>query len=186
MSATISVTETAALTALRGFLLSIIPGCTTTPVTCEVIRGQINRVPEPTSSDFIVMTPLMQTRLATNIDAFQDNVSTGFRNSESQVQFTIQLDFHGPNSGDNCQIFATLWRDEYATTFFESLTPSIDAEPLFCSDPRQTPFINGENQYEYRWTADAEMQINPVITVDQQFAAQLQATIISVDVAYPP
>ncbi len=212
MSATISVTESAALAIMRSFILNVIPGGSATPPTFECVKGQINRTPEPTYSDFATMTPLMRERIATNINTYQDNVTTGYKNSLDQIQLTVQVDFHGPNSGDNCSIFSTLWRDSYATDYFlntsvvtgvltdmygniivdssgnaiQVSSGAVDAAPLYCSEPRQMPFENGESQVEYRWTIDAEMQINPVISTTQQFAAQLAAAVISVDVVYPP
>lgn len=74
------------LTALRNFLLS------TLPTQVEVIRGQDNRVPEPISSDFVVMTPIMQKRLETNIDIYAD---TAFRGSIVGNVLTITQIFHG-------------------------------------------------------------------------------------------
>ncbi len=53
--------QTQILTALRAFLLSVLPAHT------EVVRGQDNQVPEPSGSDFVVMTPIIQKLLATNV-----------------------------------------------------------------------------------------------------------------------
>lgn len=65
-----SPTQFNMLSALRTFLLSILPS------GIEVIRGQDNRVAEPSNADFVVMTPLMQKRLATNIQSLSDNSFT--------------------------------------------------------------------------------------------------------------
>ncbi len=67
----LSLTEAQTLTALRAFLLGVVPAGT------DVIRGQDNRVPEPVGPDFVVMTPLMQGRLGTNETAYFDDVFTG-------------------------------------------------------------------------------------------------------------
>ena len=53
-------------------LTSSVPG-----QTVPIIRGQVNRVPEPGQPDFIVLWPLMRDRLATNIDATTDSQVTG-------------------------------------------------------------------------------------------------------------
>ena len=68
---TLSLTEAQAMTALRTFLLGALPAGT------EVIRGEVNRVPEPIGPNFIVMWPLRQERLETNETAYYDNVLTG-------------------------------------------------------------------------------------------------------------
>lgn len=71
MSATLSLTESQTLTALRSFLLSILPG------GLEVIKAQNNRVAMPTGPNFVTMTPLSRERLATNVDSTQDCAFTG-------------------------------------------------------------------------------------------------------------
>lgn len=180
MSATISLTDTEVLTALRTFLIGILPAGT------EVIRGQANRVPEPNSAAFVVMTPLMRERLETNVTTYQDGYPTtpGTRTDEAGYKQTVQLDIHGTAAADLAQIIGTLWRTEYATTAFAALNTAI--APLYCNEARQLQFITGEQQFENRWTLDVVMQVNPVITTGQDFAAALTVTPVSVDVAYPP
>jgi hypothetical protein len=70
--------------ALRSFLLDVCP-------TCEVIQGQANRVPEPVSSDFIIMTMGDRRRLATNIDTAVDAKFSGWI---SGATMTISATFH--------------------------------------------------------------------------------------------
>lgn len=71
MPAVLSLTEDQAFTALRAFLLSVLPS------GVEVIQAQDNRVPEPAGGDFVLMTPLRQERLSYNETTYQDNVFTG-------------------------------------------------------------------------------------------------------------
>ena len=66
MPMTVSPSETDIQTALRSFLLSVLPTGT------DCVLGQINRVPEPAASDFVVYWPIMRKRLATNEDTFSD------------------------------------------------------------------------------------------------------------------
>jgi len=63
--------ETYLMAALRLFILQVLPD------RVDVIRGQINRVPEPLRDDFIVLTPLFRERLSTNYDTYIDTVFTG-------------------------------------------------------------------------------------------------------------
>lgn len=95
------------------------------------------------------------------------------------VDITFQLDVHGPGSSDNAQIITTLWRDDYAVEFFNG--SGVSAAPLYADDPRQIPFINAENQFEYRWVVEARLQANQSVTVGQQFAGQLQVSLINVE-----
>lgn len=182
MSATLSLTQTQEFTALRSFLLSVLPA------GVEVIRGQGNRVPEPKGADFITMTAILRDRLETNISAWTDGAFAtppvpGTRTDLQPTRLTVQLDIHGPNSADNTQIITTLFRSEVATTQFA--TSGVDVTPLYTSEPRQFNFVDGEQQSEQRWSIDAVMQVNPTVTTTQDFADQIHATIISVDAAYP-
>jgi hypothetical protein len=250
MTVAISLTESNVFAALRSVLLGF--PLTSSDPNCGVaiVRGLVNRVPEPKDGDFIVMWPLSRFRLATNIDAWSDsncvgsiaagiltvtslalgtiipgvqlfnnvgvncsivaqltqigpnpgglgtysvsapqaNTSSGtiYFGTLTAIQYTdmaIQCDVHGPNSGDNAQIISTLMRDWYGVNAFEE--QGFDIQPLYADDPRQIPFINAEQQYEERWSVDVRLQINPIVTVTQQFADALVASTILVEAAFP-
>jgi hypothetical protein len=180
MSASLSLTETQVLTALRSFLMLVLPTGT------EVVRGLDNRVPEPSGVNFVVMTPVLRARLETNTTTFQDNypVSAGLRTDLQPIKLTVQIDVHGPQAADNTQIITTLWRSEWATIQFAA--SGYDVVPLYTDEPKQLPYLNGEQQVEIRWVIDAVMQTNPVVTTTQDFAASLVAGVISVDAEYQP
>jgi len=57
--------------ALRAFLLSVLPS------GVEVIEGQDSRVPEPSGTDFVVMTTIRRDRIETNVDLWGDVKFTG-------------------------------------------------------------------------------------------------------------
>ena len=202
MSASISILQNTVIVALGSFLKQIVPGASAVPPLVEIVFGQDNRTPEPTADNFIVMTPIFLTRLETTSNIYQDTYDpvgnpSGINAACAPTQLTVQLDFHGPAGGDNAQIFTTLFRDQYGCDYFSQTTFTlgeltnstganitangnnldvpglITAAPLYTSDPRQVPFDNGENQIEYRWSVDAEIQINPVVTVSQGFASNL-------------
>jgi hypothetical protein len=99
------------------------------------------------------------------------------------TQVTVQLDVHGPASADNTQIITTLFRDDYATSAFA--LSGFDVTPLYANDPHQMPFTNGEQQVEDRWVVDVVMQANPVVSVPQQFASSIEASVTSVQAQYP-
>jgi hypothetical protein len=66
-----SLLNDAIATAIRAFLLGILPD------GYEVILAQDNRVPEPSMSDYAVMTPLWRDRFATNVVSAADVKFTG-------------------------------------------------------------------------------------------------------------
>lgn len=234
MGAVLNYTEGQALGVLRGVIQSMVP--------VEVIRAQVNRVPEPKTTDFVLMTVISRTRLETNIDSVQDVVLdgmiadttltytfsrgdlrigtllsgpevapgtvvtaissdgvtatvtpsqtasgpffAGYKLALSPTQLDVQLDVHGPASGDNAQVLATLLRDEYATTLFSA--SGLDLQTLYAADPRrQAPFVNAENQWEERWVVTASLQANWMVQVPQDFADRVNVELINVDVVYP-
>ena len=177
MSAVVAPVPTDVLTALRTFLLGILPANT------PVLQGIQNRVAMPPVAPFVIFTPLYQMRLATNVDTYDDTypLAGATFSAEQDTRFDIQLDFYGPQAGAWAAMVSTLWRDEYGVT---SLAPTC--APLYIDDARMMPLIDAEMQYEQRWCSTGVLQYNPVTTVAQQFAGAAKATLISVDEAYPP
>lgn len=172
------------IAALRAFLLSVLPA------GVEVVRAQDNRVPQPLAADFVVMTIIGRGRLATNTVTYSDGGpgQAQERHALQPTQVTVQLDIHGPESSNTVQIISTLFRDGYGCDQFTA--SGFDVQPLHCSDPRQAPFLNESQQIESRWTIDAVMQANPVVTSQQQFAADLRfspvGAVKEVDAVFPP
>jgi len=227
MSFALYLTQSQIMTALRSVLLAILPS------GVAVIQAQDNLVPEPAGSDFVVMTPLMRTRLETNVDAYADAAFTGsvagttltvsavrlgaitvgatmyapvvgavgtilqqlggttggagtYKLSQSATlssgpmaagtmsmmqptELTVQLDVHGvTGSADNAQIISTLFRSHQAATLFAA--QGYDVTPMWASDPRQTPFINAEQQVERMLSVDVHLQANQIVGTQQQFA----------------
>lgn len=176
---TLSLTESQTLQALGQFLVAVLPTGT------AVVVGQDNRVPAPQSANYAVMTPILRARLATNLTAYTDTYpgSTQTRQDTQATQVTIQVDTFGPLSADNAQIITTLFRSEWGVDQFASY--GFDVSPLYTSDPRQMKFTNESAQVEQRWSLDAVLQANPVVTVPQDFAGELVVGVINVDSAYP-
>jgi hypothetical protein len=102
-------------------------------------------------------------------------IAYGASTSMQPIKMTIQLDVHGPLSGDNAQIISTLLRDAYGVDQFA--TSGFDVVPLYATDPHQMPFENAESQVEFRYTLDAVLQCNPIVTIQQQYGNALAITI---------
>jgi hypothetical protein len=177
---TIDLTESAILTVLRAFLIDVLPLAPE-----SIVQGQDNRVSEPMAGDFIVFWPLNRMRLSTNRETWDVlNPAPSAMDRMQPTQVLVQLDVHGPNSTDNCQIITTTFRSDYATTFFAASGKEI--QPLYADDGHQMPFINGEQQYEDRWVIQAVLQANPIVSTPQQFADTLTVDLVEVDTTYPP
>jgi hypothetical protein len=240
-------TQSNVLAALRSFLLAALPA------GVDVVAAQANRVPEPSAPSFVVMTPLRDVRLATNVDAYLDvrftgslagtvltvssvafgsivqgaalfgvgvldgttiasqtsgttggagvyvvsraqtlpsrTLASGAKTVTEEVEVSVQIDFHSADlsgGGDMARVVSALFRDEFAAAQFAGQSPNYGVSPLHADDPRQAPFVNAEQQYEWRWTVEALLQANVVVSVPQQFADSLAVQPINVDAAYPP
>jgi hypothetical protein len=104
-------------------------------------------------------------------------LSAGGTAIEQSTECVMQFDVHGPNSFNNAQVISTLFRDGYAVDQMDG----TGITPLYASDPRQLPFINGAAQYEDRWVIEAHMQIKPVVAVPQEYADAVSVTLVNVD-----
>lgn len=116
-------------------------------------------------------------------DAAAGKCAAGVFQATQETRVTVQLDVHGPNSADNRQIITTLFWNEWACEFFAALSHGV--QPLYADDKGQQPFVNENQQVENRWVIMAELQINPVVTVPQQFAEVLTVGLIEVDATFP-
>ena len=169
MSAAVSPIESDVLTALRSFIVGLIP-------SVEVVRGLGNRVPMP-PAPFIAITTILQKRLATNVDTYNAEQQ---QMSQADMQVDVQIDCYGPNSLSWATILAILLRDPYGC---DQLSPNC--QPLYADEPRMMPLIDAEQQYEERWMLQASLQYNPVVTITQQSATVANVELIEIDEAYP-
>lgn len=246
MTGSIAPTQDGLQIALWTFLTAILP------TDVEIIQATQNRVPEPTASRFVVMTPIRMTRLRTNIDSLADVRFTGsiaadvltisavafgailvgsnvlgtgvaantkitekltgptggtgtYRVSVSQtlssrqlaagnvsmeqgVGAVVQLDFHCANNtaSDLAMITSTVLRDEKGVDLFAAQDPNYGVVPLYADDPRYIPFINENQQAEWRWSVDAHLQVNQITSLPQAFMDAVTVEVVSVDAAFPP
>jgi len=239
MAPAVSPNQDAIYLALWTFLTGIMP------VGFPVLKGQVNRVPEPPNTNFAVMTFMRQERIETNVDTVSDVVFTAsiagtvmtvsdvrigtidvgaqvfgtglaggtatqvvallsgtggagtYTVTPSQIaasqqmaaggqtflqptKLTIQVDVHGPDGANNAQVISTLMRDPYAVERFAELNE--DVIPLYADDPKQTPFLNENQQYEDRWTVEVMLQANQTVAgIPQQFAGSLVVDLVAAD-----
>lgn len=122
-----------------------------------------------------------------------ETLAAGTQQALIESEIVVQVDVHGPNSTDNAAVIRTMFFDEYACEQFSDVLQSLGfadtlcVQPLYCDEPVQRPFVNENDQVEYRWSVDAHIQANQtVVNIPQQFAAAFQVQLIEVDAAYPP
>lgn len=108
-------------------------------------------------------------------------MSTGTTILTQSTEFVVQLDVHGPNSGDNAQVISTVIRSSYAV----SQMAASGVTPLYSDDPRQAPFITAAQQWDERYTIDVHLQFKPSITTPQEFFDAVDLNLVDVDVVFP-
>lgn len=81
-----SVSQHNVQASLVTFLTAVLPS------TVEVVSAAINRVPEPKSDDYVVVSPLRRTRLRTNEDAPVDAVFTGSISATTMTISAVDTD----------------------------------------------------------------------------------------------
>lgn len=117
-------------------------------------------------------------------------LSAGGKTIRQNSTFTVQIDFHSEMptvASDMAQTIATTFRDEYAVDFMHGLSGGT-ISPLFADDPRFAPFQDENQQFEFRWILEANLQVNQTTRVPAQFADVADVITISVDTGppYPP
>ena len=157
--------------AVGTFIESVLP-------SVKVVQGLADLVAMPIGG-FVCFTPTAVRRLSTNHTAYDGNAQQ--RGVTMPTEYSVQIDCYGPLAADWATMLTAMWRDPYAC---DVLAP--DSQPLYSTDPVQMPLVNGEQNYESRFTFNALLQFNPTVNVPQQSALAIDVDLISVDAEYPP
>jgi hypothetical protein len=175
MTATITVTEDDLVDALGAFADTL--------VDCAVVRGLVNRV-SPPKGEYVTIMPIGMVGLSTVTTAYSDPAPTmGTRTLTRATQWAAQVDCYGAKAQDRALMLSIALRSPYGCEVFAE---GGIAQPLFTGEPKQLPFITGEDQYMERWAFDAVLQFNPSVVLPQQFAEALHINLVEVDTKFPP
>jgi hypothetical protein len=153
--------------------VGITNGAALTDGTAGLVNGSTSIVTQLSGS--IGGTGTYQVTPSQNISS--ETMYVGVRADLMQTEWTVQCDCHGPNSANVAMVLVDLFRSEYGTFTFENQPTAFVVEPLWADEGRYIPFINAEQQYEYRWVVDLHLQVNPIVGTAQQFADVLKPTI---------
>lgn len=127
-----SPTTSQVLASLRTFLLAVLPATGSDGLPVEVILAQINRVPEPKASDFVIITPTRFERIETNVDTYQDCRFTGSILGTTMTVSAVQIGALQPGSTLSSALVAT------GTTIVEQLTGSTGGAGTYKVSQSQT------------------------------------------------
>ncbi len=119
-------------------------------------------------------------------------LASGVASAMMETEVLYQLDVHGPNSNDNAELISTLLRDQWGVEQFLGASSGAgitlgSVTPLHADNPKQVPFVNDQDQWEYRWIVEARLQANQVaMNIPQQFASAFDVTLKQMDATFPP
>lgn len=155
-------------------------------------QSQQNNTEMP-DGNYVIMTPLGIDGLSTNSISYQytTGADSGTETHKRTAIWRCQLDFYGDAAQDYANIIFTLSRSDYACQWFRDFSESTSnapplITPLYCKDPIQTTMVNGEDQWENRWTCDFYAQIPVDVSVTQYFMTSANVRADSVDAKFPP
>lgn len=137
------------------------------PTSPTVIRGYVNRVSKPKSTNYIVITPLAMARLSTNAHTWDgvtrpdDDPSAGTQGIRQSVRRRVQIDCYGVDSATWAYTLSTLLRDAEGCRY---LAP-YGLAPLYTVDPVDMTQPDGREQYERRYMVEAMLQAHIQVTV---------------------
>ena len=181
MSVSVNITESDLRTALVTVLTELLPA------GWKVINLQQDRVAMP-NVPFVGMTQLRMPLNATPVHGYDStNPAPISYTTSTDTLWVVQLDFCGSVSSgaqNAALVAARLLRDDWGYQAF--LATGIAVNMVDVGDPKNTNFINDQNQFEDRWTLEFTGEFDPSITVTQDFASALNVELIEVDTTYPP
>jgi hypothetical protein len=163
MSYTVSLTIDDVIGAVATALEPFCPGA-------EIIQSQVNRVAMPLSP-FVELTPIITSDLSVPAVVFDDTTQASDITGPKQIE--IQIDFYGPDAGDQCNAVKTVIRSQAGYSLFPEAI-----RPLYSDNGVQSIMVSGEEQYVSRWTLRVQLQYNPVVSIPQDSAIVLSPDVL--------
>jgi hypothetical protein len=160
MAVTVTPTQTQIFTALVSVLASFGLVASDGVTSIPIIRGQVNRVPEPTSADYVVLWPITRDRLSMNVDGWTDAYVTG---AISQNVLTVSAVPNGPVPigavvyGADCQILRqTSGTAGGVGTYTTTQAADVALTTLYCGTSAQTQATEVTIQADVHGPASAD------------------------------
>lgn len=136
-----------------------------------IVRGYVNRVSQPAGPDYVLVTPLAMTRLATNRHGW--DAEKGTASVIQPVRRRVQLDCYGVNAAPWAKTVTTLLRDAIGADF---LAP-YGVAPLSCEDPQDLTQAEGDEQWQPRFMVQAFLQVNDMAAVGLDYFTNVNLSL---------
>lgn len=108
----------------------------------------------------------------------------GYRSDVVSQEWKVQVDLHGPNSPNNSNVLDALFRSEVGVDFFASQYDGI--APLNIVSRGLQPFENAEQEVEWRWVLEADLNVVIEVRTPQMFFDEARVALQQVGVIYAP
>ena len=165
MAYIISLTASGIYTALRAYLKNVLDLDDN-----KIQRAYIDNICQPFPYPFVFVTVLGTKRTSTNVNTYDgvesNSISAGYI-------LDVQLDFYGQDSIDLAHIVKNLFRDEFSVNYFTT-TGLI---PLYADDIMMTGSEDEKGNWQVRNTLTLHFNINPLLTVSQEYFEELEIKV---------
>lgn len=163
MAATLTPTEDQVFAALWDWVTSLaLPLGLDTNGAPQLFKGFQNNTAEAIGNR-IVMSPGIAIRQNQVQHTYDINGATV--TEQRSTTYSYQVDCYGQGAPDLANTVSIAWRTMRACDALEG-TPIT---PLYADEPVQLNFTTGENLYEQRFMTKLYMQVNQLVTQDQDF-----------------
>nr|DAH90063.1 MAG TPA: tail completion protein [Caudoviricetes sp.] len=180
---TLDITKSQLMESLQDFALEF-----ATPALVDVDHAVIgfvnNATPPKDGNDFVVITPLSQTRVGTNAESDDDPTSDTVTLSE-YVQCEIQLDCYSrkrKNARLRAQTYETIARSGPGARFFRRY--GIDCQ--FASPCQNLTAVMDSGQYVSRWTTTLTVGFWKQVSTGQDYFTDVKPELVNVDIRFKP
>lgn len=146
----------------------------------NLFKSNANMTPTPVGT-YAVIQPGIATRQNQGVRTY--DATNGLQIVERSTTYCYQVDCYGPLAPDWANTFTIAWRSLWACD--NNPLPAIFT-PLYADEPVQLNFPNGEQQYEQRFTTKLYLQVDPTVSLPQDFFTQVPPTTLIVADLLPP
>lgn len=172
MSATLSINENRLFDTVWGWVDALLG-----PDTGFVFKGFQNLTATPPGS-YVIISPGVKVRFEQGTRDYDP--ANGLALLGRHTQYAYQVDCYGPLGPDWADTISIAWRSLWSCDQL-ALVAGQPVTPLYADEPQQLNIVNGELQYEQRFTLKLVLQTNQVVAVPQDFF-----TDVTLDIQVPP
>lgn len=146
----------------------------------QVFKGYQNMTATPTGT-YAVVSSGVKTRLDQGDRDYDP--TNGLMLVTRHTQYYYQIDCYGPSAPDWADIIAVAWNSPWSCgqlngTGLNAPTTKATLQSLYADEPQQITIVNAENNYEQRFMVKLYLQVNPIVSLPQDFFTAPPAVII--------